>query len=157
MTKLQAAMRDLAAKKWTEAKVYFRVGSAFKGCLNCGTLNDKGMFVTGTNVVRSYKPKNKGWTYLCGECGAKDAACWENAWDLGQEPRILPRSDISPYRGERGMKVYTQGQYRKEMRELHFPKDTAAKHSRLSERELKIMALEKQIEEIKQSLGGGNV
>ncbi len=152
MTKLQAAMRDLAAKKWTESKVYFRVGSAFKGCMNCGTTNDKDMFVTGTNVVRSYKPKNKGWTYLCTECGAKDAACWENAWDLGLEPRILPRSDISPYAGERGMKIYTQGQYRKEMRELHFPKDTVAKHSRLSERELKIMALEKQIKEIQQAL-----
>lgn len=145
-------MRDKSAKKWTEAKAFFRVGSAFKGCANCGTLNDKDMFVTGTNVVRSYKPKDKGWTYLCQECGAKDGRCWENAWDLGLEPRILPRSDISPFTGERGMKVYTQGQYRKEMRDLHYPKETAAKHSKLSERELRIMALEKQIQELRSVL-----
>jgi len=152
MTKLQAAMRDQAAKKWAAAKVYFRVGSAFKGCLRCGEVNDKGMFTTGTDVVRAYRPKEKGWTYMCMTCGAKDDACWQDAWDIGQEPRILPRSDISPYQGERGTKVYTQGQYKKEMRNLHFLKDTVAKHSKLTERELHIMALEKQLKEIQSIL-----
>lgn len=149
MTKLQAAMKDASAKKAKENSEYFRVGSVFKSCLNC-TQYDKytERAISGFNVFRSYKPKNKGWTYSCFDCGAKDAACWENAWDLGQEPRILPRSDISPFAGERGVKVYTQQQYRKDMQEKHFPKETAAKHSRLSERELKIMALEAQLKAV---------
>ena len=153
MTKLQAAMKDAAAKRAKDARRYFRVGSVFKSCLNCTQYDaHTERAISGFNVFRAYYPKTQGWTYSCADCGAKDAACWENAWDLGQEPRILPRSDISPYAGERGVKVYTQAQYRKEMRDLHFPKETVAKHSRLSERELKIMALEKQLAEIRQAL-----
>jgi hypothetical protein len=156
MTKLQAAMKDAAAKRAKENGEYFRVGSVFKSCMNC-TQYDKytERAISGFNVFRSYKPKNKGWTYKCFDCLATDGRCWENAWDIGQEPRILPKSDISPYQGERGVKIYTQGQFKKEMRELHFPRETAAKHSRLSKRELKIMALEKQIAELSAMLGGG--
>lgn len=153
MTKLQAAMKDSAAKRAKENSQYFRVGSVFKSCLNC-TQYDKytERAITGFNVFRAYKPKNKGWTYACFDCGAKDAACWENAWDLGLEPRILPRSDISPFQGGRGVKVLTQQAYRKEQMELHYPKETVAKHSRLSERELKIMALEAQLRALQATL-----
>jgi len=156
MTKLQAAMKDQSAKKAKEGRGYFRCGSAFKACLNCGEYDeDRKVYTSGFEVFRSYHPKDRGWTYACFTCGAKDAACWSQAWDLGQEPRILPRSDISPYAGERGVKVYTQGQYRKEMRDLHFPKETVAKHSRLSERELKIMALEAQLKALQSVVEGG--
>lgn len=153
MTKLQAAMRDAAAKSARDSRSFFRVGSVFKSCLNCTQVDKHAeRAISGFNVFRSYKPKEKGWTYKCFDCLATDSRCWDNAWDIGQEPRILPRSDISPYQGERGMKIYTQGQFKKEMRDLHFPKETAAKHSKLSERELQIMALEKQLKEIQSVL-----
>lgn len=153
MTKLQAAMKDSAAKKAKEYRDYFKCGSFFKGCLNC-TEYDKHTErpISGFNVFRAYKPKNKGWTYKCFDCGAIDAACWDKAWDLGLEPRILPRSDISPFKGERGVKILTQQQYRREMNELHYPKESVASHSRLSERELKIMALEAQLKAVQAML-----
>lgn len=155
MNKLQAAMRDQASKRWKDAKVAYRVGSCFKACMNCGTKNEKEVYITGMNVMRSYKPKNVGWTYKCGDCLSIDHDCWNNAWDIGEEPRIIPRSEVSPYFGERGVKNYTLANYRKERRDAAFPKETVARHSKLSERELKIMALEAKLAELTAMLGQG--
>ena len=93
MNKLQAAMRDAVAKGWGERKLYYRVGSFFKGCHNCGEfhLEEVGSgrkvkrYDSGFQVFRSYCPKNMGWTYWCYECGAKDKVCWEDPQDLGMD------------------------------------------------------------------------
>ena len=84
MTQLQAAMRDKSAKTWKERRTYYKIGSYFKGCRNCGVVEmvetKSGKFVerytSGTNVFRSYDPKATKWTYACAECGAKDLKCW---------------------------------------------------------------------------------
>lgn len=169
MNKLQAAMRDIAARRWKENRRYFKVGSCFKACMNCGVkqswYDDEGVkhfgktYVSGSNVFRSYKPKDIGWTYKCADCLFTDERCWKDAWDIGEEPRILPKSDISPFKGEQGVKQYTQGQYRKERRELAFPKETGAnvpKERPLSDRERTIMALEAKVKEL-MAMVGGNV
>ena len=41
MTKLQASMKDLSAKKWRENKLYYRCGSCFKACEWCGGLHQR--------------------------------------------------------------------------------------------------------------------
>lgn len=158
MNKLQAAMRDRAANGWRESRLYYRVGSCFKGCKNCGEKEERGgrmIFVTGLNVFRSYKPQWMRWTYVCADCGAKDLACWADAWDVGREPRILPKSDVSPYRGEQGVRAYTQGQYSKEQRELRIEGEDSKPQPRLSERELTIMRLEARLEELRAMMAGG--
>ena len=159
MTKLQAAMRDASAKKWTENRRYYRVGSCFKACANCGEKgwNKRGtkqVFISGMSVFRSYKPKDIGWTYACTDCGAKDALCWKGAWDIGLEPRILPRDDISPFRGETNIPQYTLGQYRKDMREKTFPTKNVPKDKPLNERERAIMALEAKLQQLQEMLKG---
>ena len=99
MRRLQAAMRDVAAKRWREDKLYYRVGSTFKGCANCGDYEEdedgggRRRYTSGLQVFRSYDPKWMGWTYWCYECGAKDEQCWEDAIDIGQPP-ILGARDV---------------------------------------------------------------
>lgn len=91
MTKLQAAMRDHAAKSWRERKLYYKVGSYFKGCHHCGEKieieSDSGnvqiRYLSGFDVFRAYDPKGMGWTYYCWTCGAKDEVCWMDATDIG--------------------------------------------------------------------------
>jgi hypothetical protein len=101
MNKLQAAMRDYAAKTWRERKLYYKVGSYFKGCHNCGEKieieSDSGSvqvrYKSGFDVFRSYDPKGMGWTYYCWTCGAKDDLCWSDAIDIGQ-PAIRGSRDV---------------------------------------------------------------
>ncbi len=141
MTKLQAAMRDKAAKGWRERKLYYRVGSCFKGCMNCGETEERGrrkIFVTGLNVFRSYSPKWVGWTYLCADCGAKDLRCWANAGDIGQEPRILPG--------------YEKEEWKIAQRKLKQETDAERPQPRMTERELQIMRLEARLEELRQMM-----
>ena len=102
MKKLQAAMRDKAAKRWNESKLYYKVGSVFKGCANCGDYEEdetesgrtERRYTSGYQVFRSYSPKWMGWTYWCYECGAKDEKCWENAIDIGMDAIVGVRSSI---------------------------------------------------------------
>ena len=101
MNKLQASMRDRAAASWRERKLYYRVGSYFKGCAFCGITEEvetsSGRMVlryrTGLTVFRSYCPKNLGWTYWCWDCGAKDLQCWKGATDIGKDA-ILGAGDV---------------------------------------------------------------
>ena len=93
MKKLQAAMRDRAAASWREKKLYYKVGSVFKGCAHCGDYEEeetdsgctKRRYTSGHMVYRSFSPSQLGWTYWCWECGAKDQAAWENAIDVGRD------------------------------------------------------------------------
>jgi hypothetical protein len=77
-------------KHWQEAKVWFRVGSAFKGCRNCGMVTEWDTFRSGFDIFRSYQPKWTGWTYKCFSCGSTDGDCWANATDIGEEPKLFP-------------------------------------------------------------------
>jgi hypothetical protein len=91
MNKLQAALRDRAAQSWREKKLYYRVGSYFKACCNCGEQieveSDSGKvqvrYLSGYDVFRAYQPSDVGFTYWCYTCGAKDAKCWDGAIDIG--------------------------------------------------------------------------
>lgn len=99
MTKLQAALKDKSAKAWNETKQYYRIGSHFKGCLNCGIKEedeDTGSvrYLSGFQVFRSYKPWWIGWTYKCMECNATDLKCWEGASDIGKEPIVGCRDAV---------------------------------------------------------------
>jgi hypothetical protein len=108
MKKLQAAMRDKAAKRWNESKLYYKVGSVFKGCANCGDYEEdetesgrtKRRYTSGYQVFRSYSPKWMGWTYWCYECGAKDEKCWENAIDIGQDAIVGSRDSVRARKAE---------------------------------------------------------
>ena len=89
----QADMKDSNhSRRWRESKIYYKIGSYFKGCQNCGEkeiikLGERSVvrYLSGYQVMRSYKPWVVGWTYWCYECGAKDAKCWK-AEDYGLEP-----------------------------------------------------------------------
>lgn len=84
MKLLQAAICDRAARSWREHKVYYRVGSVFKGCANCGDTEEEKQgsgrivvrYTSGFQVFRSYDPAWVGWTWWCYECGAKDLRAW---------------------------------------------------------------------------------
>lgn len=103
MTKLQASMKDKSAQRWRENKLYYKVGSCFKGCHYCGDFDvevsesgrEKKSYTSGYQVFRAYNPSSLGWTYWCYECGAKDALAWENADDLGRDAIRGSRSAIS--------------------------------------------------------------
>lgn len=92
MRKLQAAMKDRSAKTWSERRHMFKVGSYFKGCLNCGEVawvpwgdREVKRYLSGYQVFRSYDPAFLKWTWWCWECGAKDLRCWEESdWVLSQ-------------------------------------------------------------------------
>ena len=91
MNKLQAATKDAAARTWREKKLYYRVGSYFKGCNNCGEKieveSDSGKtqvrYLSGYDVFRAYDPHAMGFTYYCWTCSAKDEKCWQDATDIG--------------------------------------------------------------------------
>lgn len=87
MNRLQAALRDKAAKGRVERSVAYKVGGYFKGCANCGELeerdDDKERYLSGYQVYRSYVPARTKWTYKCWECGARDLRCWSGAIDIG--------------------------------------------------------------------------
>jgi hypothetical protein len=91
MNKLQAATKDAAARTWREKKLYYRVGSYFKGCNNCGERieveSDSGKpqvrYLSGYDVFRAYDPHAMGFTYYCWTCSAKDERCWQDAIDIG--------------------------------------------------------------------------
>lgn len=92
MKRLQAAMRDRAARSWKQNRVMYRVGSYFKGCHNCGETimvpwgnREVKRYLSGYHVFRAYCPKGTGWTYWCWTCGSKDLACWEGAEDIGED------------------------------------------------------------------------
>jgi len=101
--KLQAAMRDKAAKRWRERKVMYKIGSYFQGCANCGEttkveVGNSGRMVlrylSGYQVYRAYQPKASGFTYYCYECSAKDLKCWPNALDIGMDAVVGARGSI---------------------------------------------------------------
>ena len=102
MRKLEASMRDRAAKRWSETRHYYKVGSYFKGCAHCGDVEEVGTdsggvvlrYLTGHQVYRSYSPKQIGWTYWCYECGAKDHQCWEGAIDVGKDAVVGNRDAV---------------------------------------------------------------
>lgn len=118
MTELQAAMKDVSAKRWEMDRVAFKVGSPMKGCKHCGETtvrNAKVVFLNGYNVYRSYKPLVEGWTYKCMECFATDDDCWHNAQGLGTEPILKPkmletRVDGKPGLGALMSICYPEGQ-----------------------------------------------
>jgi len=88
-------MRDRVARTWPERKLYYKVGSVFKGCDHCGELDEEGKkFTTGTNVYRSYKPWDMKWTYKCWDCGSTDLQCWADAIDIGMEPILGAREVV---------------------------------------------------------------
>ncbi len=105
---MQAAMRDKAARSWAERKLYYKVGSVFKGCANCGDYEEeetesgrtKRRYTSGYMVFRSYSPGHIGWTYWCYECGAKDEKCWENAVDIGQDAIVGCREAVRNRKAE---------------------------------------------------------
>jgi hypothetical protein len=95
-------MKDAAFNRSREYQHYYRVGSCFKGCHNCGDVvlsedSDAKRYTSGFQVFRSYDPKALGWTYWCYECGAKDQACWENANDIGEPPYRGPKAGKPRY------------------------------------------------------------
>jgi hypothetical protein len=85
MNKLQASMKDSSAKAWRESKVYYKVGSYFKGCCHCGETEEIELpsgkiqvrYLSGHNVFRAYDPQWTKWTFYCWDCSAKDLQCWE--------------------------------------------------------------------------------
>ncbi len=90
MKKLQAAMRDRAAKRIPESYLYYKVGSCFKGCHHCGEFecedgSSRKRYTSGFNVFRSYYPCRTKWTYWCWDCSATDEAAWEGAADIGRD------------------------------------------------------------------------
>lgn len=99
MNKLQAAMKDSAARKHAAGRMMYKVGGFFKGCKNCGEqgehpITGKRGYLTGHEVYRSISPSDVGWTFWCWDCGAKDLDCWaENAqgtvaYQLGKNPAM---------------------------------------------------------------------
>ena len=108
LTRLQAAMRDRAQRAWKEKRVYFKVGSAFKGCRACGITEEREIsgngkkrvfWLTGFDVFRAYRPWETKWTWRCWSCGAVDLKCWDDdkygtvSARLGKEPYLGPKED----------------------------------------------------------------
>jgi hypothetical protein len=135
VNKLAASMKDRSAKSWLERRMYYKVGSCFKGCSNCGDVVDD-RFVSGYEVFRAYRPWQTKWTWCCFLCGAKDLACWSDTYnELGKEPRVGCRSALA--------------EIRKERRQAMDPKPRLAKSARVHE-------LEQEIERLRLILKGGN-
>ena len=140
MNKLAASMKDRSAKSWSERRMYYKVGSCFKGCQNCGEVaeDESGRlrFVSGYEVFRADRPWQTGFTWLCMECGAKDLACWiDTRGQLGKEPRVGCRSALA--------------EIRKEERAAMDPKPRLTKSAMVHE-------LEQEIERLRLLLQGGN-
>jgi hypothetical protein len=60
------AVRTITPVAWRETKLYYKVGSTFKGCFHCGS----------EDVFRSVQPGQVGWWHYCWSCSAKDQECW---------------------------------------------------------------------------------
>jgi hypothetical protein len=106
LSKLQASMKDRSAKSWLERRMYYKIGSCFAGCRNCGDVvwdeSGRKRFVSGYEVFRAYRPWQTGFTWICMSCGAKDLACWSDTHgELGKEPRVGCRSALAEIRKER--------------------------------------------------------
>ncbi len=56
MKKLQASMRDSAAKKWQQNKNMKRISSVFKGCAFCGEWEMRISLTTGKEYKHWYLP-----------------------------------------------------------------------------------------------------
>lgn len=87
LSKMQAAMRDNAAKKWKQNKNMKLVSSVFKGCAHCGEWEMRPTKSGGEykhwhlpgEVYEAYTPSDMGWTHWCYMCGAKDSKAWGKA------------------------------------------------------------------------------
>jgi hypothetical protein len=157
MNKLQAAMKDKSAKRWRESKTMYKVGSYFKGCRHCGETEEverpSGRMVerwlTGHEVFRSYDPKSAGWTWWCWQCGAKDAACWDQseaaAAELGKPP-IMGTRDAKAAAKHRLLNGSVKMQTK-------LDPSTVARQA-LSARQEAIQRLEEQIELLRQQIVG---
>jgi hypothetical protein len=139
MKRLQAAMRDVAAKRAIAGRYYYKVGSYFKGCLACGEtewVETKGggealRYVSGHQVFRSYCPAQMGWTYWCYECGAKDQQCWKDAADIGLDAVRGTRSAIGKIKYE----------MRKEKTAIGVRKPTISRDAQIADLEAKLTQL----------------
>jgi len=109
MNKLQASLRDRAARNSKWGRQCYRIGSFFKGCAKCGEwhwhelANGRKVkrYTSGYDVFRAYCPNDVGWTYYCWNCGAKDSTAWENAQDLGMDAIRGSRDAIANGRAQR--------------------------------------------------------
>jgi len=145
--KLQAAMRDVSAKKWRENTVMYRVGSVFKGCHHCGDYDvetsdsgrEKKRYSSGFNVYRSYYPSRTHWTYLCMDCAAKDLQAWEGAIDIGLDAIVGARDAVRT----------NKMRLRKEHVQMETKADTH------NSRESEIARLEAELAEVMALLKGG--
>jgi hypothetical protein len=61
-----ASMKDKSARKWPERRSMKKIGSVFKQCSNCGSMD----------VFRMEHPDSAGCDVWCWTCGAKDERCW---------------------------------------------------------------------------------
>jgi len=132
MNKLAASMKDRSAKSWSERRMYYKIGSCFAGCRNCGDVVEdefgRKRFVSGYEVFRAYRPWQTGFTWICMSCGAKDLACWSDTHgELGKEPRVGCRSALA--------------EIRKERREAADPKPRPVKSVRIHELEQEVERL----------------
>lgn len=144
MNKLQAALRDKAAKGWRERKLYYRVGSVFKGCAHCGELDpeyERPRYLSGHQVFRAYDPKWMGWTYKCWDCGSIDGECWAGAWDIGMEPIVGARDVVREIK----MSIRKDLQQR-EKQEVRIDQVKAAKIRSLEEQLAELEKLVKEME-----------
>ena len=150
MKRLQAAMRDRAASAARANRYYYRVGSAFKGCANCGDTEEEELpsgrivvrYTSGFQVFRSYSPSWTKWTLWCYECGAKDLRCWAPD-ELGLIEAELGKPPIQGARGAIAQRKYA---LRKEAVKL-LPRAP----TKVSE----IERLEKEIAELMAKIKGG--
>lgn len=60
------SVRVVRPLSWRETKLYYQVGSTFKGCFQCGSIR----------VLRSHCPGDMGWWHYCWDCSAMDDQCW---------------------------------------------------------------------------------
>ena len=148
MKKLQAAMRDRAAQSWKEKRLYYKVGSYFKGCRQCGEFHweetesgkEVKRYTSGYDVFRAYDPKWMGFTYWCYTCGAKDLMCWESAEDIG----------LPAIRGSRDAIRAAKARFRKD----HPKNDNPA--PAMPTRAAEIKALEQELAALMAMLKGSN-
>ena len=167
MKRMQASMRDRAASKWRESKLYYRVGSPMKGCDHCGEIGyskkGKEIFISGYNVFRSYKPWAIGWTWKCMDCNSVDLNAWAddvtgiNSSQLGKEPQRGMRSYLNLAKegsaiGDREYKL------RKELMGISAPKvkeQPLDVHRREPAIDAKIKAIEDKMRAILEQLAKG--
>jgi len=119
MNKLQVSMKGASAKKWSENRHYFRVGSYMKGCAHCGDTKEvetpsggvRIVYTSGFQVFRTYDPQWMGCTWFCWECGAKDLQCWSP----DQAGMIAAELSKPPVQGSREAKASAKYALRKSL------------------------------------------